>query len=313
MPRGGFLADNQHRDYPLAPTGTGRPTMVHSRLGPVPLPEDLIVDFACLLGLDAGWSPAASAYLARVDRVGAAATVRIRSGAAGLAGLELAFAAARPGPVDASATAILGGSKPPAPCGDTLLWEGTLVVGDTSTLMRLLADGESLTAAAGALPLEPALAQDLAGTYVRSVNLANVRRTVATPPPGCGTPAPDANADVLVVNATCILGDVALREGYNAAIRQNARDNSLQISAVAGGGAGQPCVEVHLSPSETPPAGSKLLSGGPTCGEVVSSVNGLAATAIALVGSGDRSRVFALADRLVVDLTRSLPGVGSTP
>lgn len=312
MARGGFHDDNAQRDYPLVPTAGGRPSMIHPRLGAVPLPTQLLVDFSCLLGLDSGWSPSASTWLASVERVYESAVVRLRCDAPGLAGMELAFFASRPGPADASAR-FVGGGQPPAACGDRLLWEGTILVGSLDDLMDLLADGEALTAAAGALPLEPALAQDLSRTYVRSINLANAPRVVVSPSPGCGDPPAEATGPAtLVVGATCLGGDVALRAGYNAAIRQNDRDNSLRVSAVLDGGAGQPCGEVPLG-VESPPAGSTLLSGGPSCGDVITSVNGLSAAAITLAGGGDRARVYMFNNRLIVDLTRAAAGIGGAP
>ena len=58
-------------------------------------------------------------------------------------------------------------------------------------------------------------------------------------------------------------------------IDQNAFDNSITITPRVGAGEGQPCDEVPLTAAETAPAGSTLLSGGPTCNEVIRTINGI--------------------------------------
>jgi hypothetical protein len=137
------------------------------------------------------------------------------------------------------------------------------------------------------LLLEPALTQNLTAGYVRSLNLANFDRTRATAPAGFLQSSLSLETTALLVNQMCLTGDLVLEAGYNISLQQIDRTSSLLISAVQGAGAGEPCNEVPLTATETPPAGSQLLSGGPACNEVFSSVGGVSASVLRLLsGSG---------------------------
>lgn len=155
------------------------------------------------------------------------------------------------------------------------LWSGFLVTGDLTKLAELLpADGE-LTGASGQGTIEPALIQNLSGTYVASVNLANDDRTRVENPDDCDPVAWPVPPEPLYVNAACLRGVIRFMPGYNSVVDQADADNTLTFRAEVGAGAGQPCNEVPLYQSETPPDDSSLLSGGPTCAQVLRSVNGI--------------------------------------
>jgi hypothetical protein len=166
-----------------------------------------------------------------------------------------------------------------AACDPEPAWSGFLVTGDLGDLLAILtADGQQLTRAGGGdAVLEPALAQNLGGGYVASVNLANDDRTRVDAPDECPPtqwPYPTGPNRVFV-SAACLRGDLRFSAGYNAVVRQDDAANAIVIGAAVGAGAGEPCGEVPLFPGEGPPPGSTLLTGGPACNQVVRTINGV--------------------------------------
>ena len=159
------------------------------------------------------------------------------------------------------------------------MWSGYLVTGNLQSLFALLADGQELhrgsDLACGIV--EPALLRNQFRTYINDFSVANADRTRATAPHGCPPLTWDYPTDVIFVSARCIVGDIRWMEGYNCLITQNDTDNSITIGANVGSGAGQPCNEIPLAATETPPVDSTnpLLEGGPQCDQTVRSVNGL--------------------------------------
>jgi hypothetical protein len=278
----GFYNENEGRAYPLVPFSS-------VTLGPddpsppvrISLPLDTLIDFGCLVGLDAEFDDARHViYLHEVRRTGSQFAFDFRSNAPGLLDYALIFtrdvADGEYATGYAEATPLTGPTDAQGP-----LWEGFLVTGTMDSLDVVLPWDGALTASTGA-QVEPALVQNLGLSYLRTINLANQDRTHALPPPGCpGDTTTDDYA--YIVNATGLAGDLRFKEGYNLSIRQTARTNSLAFSAIQGAGAGAQCGEVPLYAGEQPPAGSTLLTGGPSCDEVVTSVNGLTASTIQLV------------------------------
>jgi hypothetical protein len=273
----GFYNDNAARAYPLIPP-----------LGVTP-PEAL-ADFGCVVGLDADYDDARdSVYLREIRRVGDTFEFDFRSSAPGLVEYTLVFRRTLDDREYTTefAEAVLLDPLPGESSlvgEEDLIWEGFLVTGPLDTLAAVLPADGSLMEPEPAL-VEPALIQNLARGYVRSLNLANEDRTRARAPDGCSDQLPfDPEYDYrLLVNARGLVGPLRVREGYNCTLRQNLRDNSLTIAARSGAGAGEACVEVPLHPDETPPTGSRLLTGGPACDEVVTSINGLSTRALRLV------------------------------
>ena len=79
---------------------------------------------------------------------------------------------------------------------------------------------------------------------------------------------------------------VQAKFGLNIIITQGNEvpyDHSLTFTAAQAAGAGTPCGEVPLYIDEPDPPGSTLLSGGPACDEIISSINGLSSSTINLV------------------------------
>jgi hypothetical protein len=278
MPSPGFYDDNEGRSYPLVPFSgvpPGTPT-------DFPLPLDTLVDFGCLVGLDAEFEEAQhTVYLYEITRVDNIFTFEFRSDAPGLVGYVLVFSRDLADPEYATDYAVatpLAGSPPPQPP----LWEGFLATGPMDSLAAVLPADGVLTASVGP-QVEPALIQNLGLSYLRTINLANQDRTHVSPPAGCpGSGVPDPAPDY-IVNATGLAGDLRFEEGYNISIRQSTQNNALTFLAMQAAGAGTPCEEVPLYAGEASPDGGSLLSGGPACDEVVGSINGLTASVIRLV------------------------------
>jgi hypothetical protein len=245
----------------------------------VPPPEAL-VDFGCLVGLDAEFDGDTHAvYLHEIRRAGAVFSFDFRSTAPGLLDYALVFSRTL-GAAEFTTDYVEATPLGAAPEPQGLLWEGFLVTGLLDSLAVLLPQDGALTATGGP-QVEPALVQNLGHGYVRTINLANQDRTHALAPSGCQG-SDDPNDYAYVVNATGLAGDIRIKEGYNVTIRQVARTNSLTFAAVQGGGAGEPCTEVPLSATEVSPPDSTLLTGGPACDEVINSINGLSSSLIRL-------------------------------
>jgi hypothetical protein len=155
-------------------------------------------------------------------------------------------------------------------------WEGFLITGLFADLLDMLMDGETLLFPDCLWVIEPARMQSLVNTYVRTINLANRARIVASPPPECQSgSSSSAVADPdFIINRVCMDGNLAFKEGYNANIRQVPATSRLVFGAGVGAGLGQQCDEVPITDCEEPTDGP-FLTGGATCGETVRAVNGV--------------------------------------
>ena len=182
-------------------------------------------------------------------------------------------------------------------------WKGFLVTGNLTELGNLVPDGTTLLFYVGLWQIEPARIQSLMDSYLRAVTLANKPRLVADPPAGCSRSSSSAGDDQAIINARCLTGNLKWKEGYNCAIRQDNNNNAIIIGAGVGVGEGEPCEEVPLYANESPPEDSPFLSGGPSCTEIVKSINGVTGANINLV-AGPGFRVLqsgAQANKLIID------------
>lgn len=309
MPNAGWYDDNMGRAYPLV--ATLRPD----------LPDDVLVDFGCLIGPQVGFTVDDTVYLHRIFRTGDSFYFEFRSTAAGLNSLRLQFCRQLTDPrfatdyyevvpppeglvwetlsegqwagLDEAGWSVLLGDQDgslsqseeseSADCSRPEIWSGFLVTGDLSRLADVLADGESISGGEDAM-VEPTLVRNLGSSTVNAIYIANKERTRTTAPRGCRPPCHDFELETVYVQSTCLQGDVRFKPGYNSAVTQNNTENSLQFAARKGSGEGEPCEEVRLFEEETPPDGSSLLTGGPSCEDTVRSINGIANRVFALVG-----------------------------
>lgn len=282
MARPGFYNDNEYRDYPFL-------TRVKPREG-TDLPHEAIVDFGAIMGLDSEYAePDSYVYLHSIQRSGDALRYEFRTTAEGAADEALVFTRELADPEFklqwADSTPIGALDRPY--CFGAPKWEGFLVTGlFEELLLALPGDGELLFAETE-WQIEPARIQSLIKTFLRSVSLANFPRTQVTVPQCESESEPPEEA---IVNATCMKGDLKFKEGYNCAIQQNTPTNTIIIGASVGGGSGSQCVEIPLYPGESPPPGSRYLTGGPSCGEIIKTVNGVGGRKIQLT-SGPGFRV----------------------
>lgn len=294
-----FYSDNEHRSYPL----------VDGQIG-LPVPNDAIVDFGAVMGNRSGFVSGRDAvWLYRVSRSGSTFTFEFRTDASALSGRGLIFDRDLADPeytCSFSSAEAVSATSEDGEDSDPLM-EGFLVTGRMSTLAGVLADGEEWVDHDADQTVEPALLQNLANTAVRNVNLANADRTRV--PDGCpGSSASSSDSvsdDSLIVRARGLDGPLVLKEGYNCSIRLSRQDNSLTLSAAVGSGEGEPCAEVPLWPEE---AAVGLLSGGPSCADVLKSVSGVGGRVVRIVG-GDGIAVYPGVDTNTLVIEADLHGM----
>jgi hypothetical protein len=86
------------------------------------------------------------------------------------------------------------------------------------------------------------------------------------------------------VLARSLQGHIKFEEGFNSSVRTTAGTSTLAFGAGRGSGQGEPTEEVPVFPGEQPPAGSQLLTGGPRCDELISSINGVPGPVVSVLG-----------------------------
>ncbi len=225
------------------------------------LPDAALLDAGFLLGLDSGFVPGQhEVYLYSVEVSGTTITFDFRSDAPGLLLYRWLFQAETGGvsgcPIYTDAVLIAGG--PDSPDRGT----GFLAVGDLTELAAL---GDGLWLTGGTPRVEPALLQSMIDSFARSVNLANDARRC---PPQCGSSASSESAETFL-QAGDLVGDLKFREGYNSRIVLNRTDNSIQLGANRGSGAGETCEDVIIDEGGFQP-------GAPCseCDGYINSING---------------------------------------
>lgn len=282
-----FYSDNEHRDYPFL----NRPEPLSFEPddgGPLnALPPAAVVDFAAIMFAQADFLDYVEHYvwLAAIERSGSRFRFRFRTTAPGAAGDDCVFTRYLTSSEFDNQWVVSGelteGSSSIE--GRAPTWEACLVTGMLDDIVEMLPHDGEILFARGLWRIEPARVQTLAGMELLTLNIANLPRTVVTPPDVCSS-ASEAPATEPIVVARDIVGDVRLVEGYNVSIRQEASNVGLIIGAGVGAGAGQTCGEVPRYPGETSPDGGAFLTGGPGCGEIITSINGIGGPDVGLVG-----------------------------
>lgn len=316
MARGGFLIANQFRDYPFITRLTPLPEAFRSDTPD--LPQAIIVDFNALVEVQVPWDETQGnmIYLHALSRAGSTFTFDFRISAPDAHNYHVVFTRHLTDPeftitwataelIEASSISASIELCTPAPP-----WSAVLSTGSLAALDQYIADGHTYTFELGLWQIEPSRIQSLWNTYVRTLNLANYPRTYATVPEGC--PQNSLSADP-IINATCLVGTREFREGYNCIIRQEDQKNTIIIGAAVGGGAGRPCGEVPLYTGEPSADDGRLLSGGPTCNELITTINGVGSRNFT-IRSGPGFRVYADPDNphtLIVD--RALADFSTCP
>ena len=300
MPSIPWLDENRGRAYPFLKGSLGPPIDTPTQIRV--MPTEWIVDAGFTLGTNVQFDPDNDyIFLYRVTRTANKLTFEFRAsdGCTALNGCSLIFERDLTSEYMYETEYVEGYSGGSAPLTSTVQhctpskWLGFLVTGDLSRVDDLLASGHFLSVMySDDAVIEPALiTQD---SFLAAVTIANDNRTVSTRPDGCDEilwpDAPDGilfetgrlydnfslyrnptEADWLPPGAitcycieTCVQGKIAWKEGYNCRIAQNDQDNSITISAVVGGGLGEPCDEVPLYKNEMPPTLSMTGASGPS-------------------------------------------------
>lgn len=286
MPATDFFNVNAHRAYPFLTGSVGQPA--DGPLTLANLPPEVIVDAGFVMGPRSLFDHEEhTVRLTGISRSGDTFYFDFESDAPAMEGVVLTFI--RELTDDKNLTEHLdsgeegfseSGSEALDEC-DEPLWSGYLVTGDLAVLDTFLSGDGSVT---GSVALEPALLQNLAGSYVSSLSVANADRTRVTAPEDCPEQTWPYPVGAVFINQRCIIDEVVFKPGYNCVIRQRDSDNSLTFEAAVGAGEGEPCAEVELFDDETPPDDSDLLGGGPRCNEVLRSINGRGGPLLRLLG-----------------------------
>lgn len=276
MASAGFFNDNRHRSFPFLSGSVDLP--VSSTVTLRNLPDAVIVDAGFVMGHASGFVTGThTVWLDRIARQGDTFVFYFASDAPGLHADELIFIRDRADSLyltEYSEAGIIPSLSQSAEECDEPGWWGYLVSGDMAELDAWLpVDGTIYRGVGGAI-VEPALIQNLTGTYVTSFALANADRTRVSAAADCPEIVWPYETGTLYVHERCLTGKILFKPGYNLVIRQNNTDSSLTFAPTVGAGEGQPCNEIALFASEIPPEGSVLLSGGPGCGEILRSING---------------------------------------
>jgi len=136
----------------------------------------------------------------------------------------------------------------------------------------------------GSFEVEPATIQNMAGSYVRTVNVANAERTRSTKPDECRDHCWPFPLKKHYIACTCLEGVIRIKPGYNTNIYQEEYDNKLILEADPGAGEGPACGPVPLFAEEDAPRDRTTLDGGLTCDEVIRSINGVGKQFFAITG-----------------------------
>lgn len=304
MPRPGFYNDNEYRAYPFV--------FEPGYDGPA-LPNSAVLDAGIIMGLDSEYDPRAhSVWLSSISRANSVVSFVFATDAPGAANTLLQLDRDED---DSEWVTSTGQSAfPPGIdplCVPAPVWEGFVVTGPLYDLLLQLAPGQTITFPAKARVLEPARIQSLVKTYVRSINVGNTPRTRALPPEECQEEQSETINDI-VVNRTCMHGDVRLKEGYNCRIRQVDNSNEIRVSAEKNAGdtnTAELCAhggELPLYEGEPFDEVTGFYSGGPACNQVISTVNGVGGPNLTISGgAGVRVDVDAGTHTITVALSQT--------
>lgn len=286
MANPGFFNANQYRDYPFAPRIS--PLLEEgwsssASMSATELPQSCIVDFGAILRPTAAFVTSTDfVYLRSVSRTGTALNITFATSNLPRT-YSITFtvdtATYREFYTQWQDSDAIAASGVLAECDNSPAWSAYLVTGDLSAWLEQLNDGETMFFVTGLWQIMRSRLQNLAGTQVQSITIANVPRITTAPAAGCdagSVTATDPQVAKLVYN--CMVGNIKLHEGFNCGMRYDLRDNAIVISASPGAGAGAVCEDFPTYPEEEKPVGSPYYSGGPACSDIVRYINGASAT-----------------------------------
>lgn len=278
MPRPGFYNDNEHRAYPF---------VFNSKQASF-LPDSLVVDLNVIMGLDSEFDARLhTVWLHAVSKNGNNLLIELRSNAPG-ANEPLIFT--RDLSVNDDWVTEYAASNPyikdENSCAEEPAWAAYLTTGPLKDTNELIQNGETISPGTN-FSVEPSQIQSLVRSYLRGVSVGNLSRPVALS--ACETePAEERH---VILNKTCLKGDIRFNEGYNALIRQRNASNEILITAGRGLGnqdtkelcehngelpfyAGEEKPILFEATTDQPAVYSTFFSGGPACDELITGING---------------------------------------
>jgi len=298
MPQPNWYNDNVNRAFPFEYKTVGVSVPDVGSVTMQQLPDDFIADCGFTIGPAADFKEGIdSVYLYEIRRIGNDVYFEFRTTEASMADYPLTFIRAigaedysleyldSDHPSERGSQASISDSVGTA-CRQPF-WSGYLVTGDMSSVDSRLADGDSIPNHSGTYAVvEPALTDNMSHSLVNSFELANSDRTRSTAFADCVDPVWSFETGLVYEAARCMQGDVKLKAGYNVKIVVTPSSNTITLGAVLNAGEGEPCDEVKLFPTETPPVGSTndLLEGGLLCNEILRCINGVSGPDFKIVG-----------------------------
>ena len=259
------------------------------------LPHNLIVDFVGLMETGAEFDETEGhyVYLHSMTLASDTLTFRFRTNAPEAANHQVVFTRDVSGTpelftIEREDSTVISFVLPDAINCSSVKWTAVLVTGNLADITDFISDGETIVFEQGLWQVEPGRIQSLKDSYLQSFNLTNKTRLVVSNADGCSSSAnPNEDSNDVVINATCISGDVKFKEGYNSFIKQDRNQNAIIIGAGVGLGEGEPCDEVALNDDESLQIDSPYYTGGPACNEVLKSINGATGKNIRIInGTG---------------------------
>lgn len=285
MPRAGFHNDNEYRAYPF---------IFKKKYVGTELPTAIIVDCGFIMGLDSEYDPAANViYLQSIGRTAETFEFVFKTNAPNAVNLPITFSC----PISANEWQTIPGESEPNTdnnfCAEEPAWEGFITIGKFDELLVLLptigvvefyAPTDITDEYTPDYIVEPSRAQSLVRAYVRAISAANYARPRV---PSCDETGSSSSSNSeerqIIINATCLRGDIKLKAGYNCAINQTTTANTITVNAFKRDrGVNDPNEEICRYGSElalyeghVPAEGDEFLSGGPTCADLITSINGI--------------------------------------
>lgn len=315
MPRAGFYNDNEYRAYPF---------VFKSEYSGVKIPNNGIVDCGFILGLDSEYDPSVhSVYLAEITRANNMINFVFKTDAPGAADFPITFTV--PETADEWQTIFSESASNTANnfCAEEPAWEGFIVTGtfDEEFLAAIPVNvyyPEMITIEdTPDYVVEPARIQSLVRAYVRAINVANYARPRI---PSCDELASSSSsgenppAREIIVNGTCAKGKIKLLAGYNCAIKQDDVANTITVQTFKRDrGNDDPTAEIcqygselPLYPEQVPPAGSQFLSGGPSCADLITSINGVSGVNVTIAAEAGIQIVVTEENSIKIDVTPNI-------
>lgn len=276
MARPGFYNDNAYRAYPFIEYDNET------------LPYGLIVDAGFIAGLDCEFNNEIhTIWIDTVVVTSATVEITFRTNANPAPLIFLCPRATEEWATIYSESAIAESNE----CAEEPIWSGFIVVGEINKIVDELAPTTTFGAN---FPIEPGRVQNLAKSYLRSINVGNYARLVVPP---CDDDAVSEVIDLenreIIPNATCLKGRIRLEEGYNCRITQSDFVSTIFVTAELG--AGRPFDEeicdnhgeIPLTLDELKPDGSLFYSGGPSCKDLIFTINGVGGRNVNIVGGAN--------------------------